>query len=539
MRIDWREKIPQVTLLPKRHPTGGLLAKDEGLDHREVYGFSSRPGYLPPGRTIKPRLADRLAEWHREMGAPPAAFESLRLLREGAGAVVTGQQAGLLGGPFLTILKCLTAIAVARRLTAETGRPHVPVFWAETDDHDYMEANRAVTLSPDGEVRSFSLPWPAESREGPTGALPVGGDAAAVVESFFAVSGSTEFTPALREGLLADLEAAGTFGLWFSRQILGLLGHHGLLVLDSLAEGSSSVARDLWVRVLDDPLELTNILRQRGEELAAKGFRPVLSKKKKRAPFFLIAEGRRRPVFFERGSFRSGERTFTPLELRRRLEDRPGDFSAAVNLRPLLQDTLLPTAVYVGGPTELAYFQQVLPGYAWAGLPMPALLFRAGASFIEPAVRRFLDKRDIDPADLRKGIDVILGAAVRKNNRLAEESRWEKLRESVLRPLDRLGKGLEADESEVLQQIAKTRGKADFLVRELEKKTVTILKGRSEEFRGQLERTANRLFPTGALQERLLSPWYFLNKYGPSFFDDVLTDLPSDFTAHWFGTIIP
>lgn len=539
MRIDWREKTPQVTLLPKRHPTAGLLAGGKGLDHGEIYAYSSLPAYLPPGRTMQSALAGRMEEWHRETGAPPESFDSLNLLRQGAGAVVTGQQAGLLGGPLLTIIKGLTAVSIARRLTAESGRPHVPIFWAETDDHDYLEANRAVTLSPDGEVRSFSIPWPEEKRESPAGALPVGGETAATIEAFFDFSGSTEFTAPLREGLLADLEAAGTFGRWFCRQLLGLMGHHGLLVLDSLDNRYAPFAKDLWVRVLEEPLELTGILRERGEELAAMGYRPVLSKKKKRAPFFLLEEGRRRPVFFERGSFRSGERAYTPLELRRRLESSPGDFSAAVNLRPLLQDTLLPTAAYVGGPTELAYFQQILPGYAWAGLARPALVLRAGFSFIEPSVRRFLDKKAIDPPGLRRGVDSFLGAAVRKNNRLAGEGRWEKIRESVLRPLDRLGESLGDDEREVLQQIAKTRGKADFLLRELEKKTVAILKGRSEGLRVQLERTATRLFPMGDLQERILSPWYFLNKYGPSFFDDLLTDLPSDFTTHWFGTIIP
>ena len=99
--------------------------------------------------------------------------------------------------------------------------------------------------------------------------------------------------------------------------------------------------------------------------------------------------------------------------------------------------------------------------------------------------------------------------------------------------------GLDEGEEDIRQQIEKTRGKIDFLVRELEKKTVAIVRNRSDELKGQLERTAARLYPGGSLQERALSPWYFLNKYGSSFFDDVLAAMPSDFTTHWFGTILP
>jgi bacillithiol biosynthesis cysteine-adding enzyme BshC len=403
-------------------------------------------------------LLERVAEYHRELEAPPGTGESLRLLAEGASVVVSGQQAGLLGGPFLTIIKALTTIHIADDLTLRTGRPHVPVFWSETDDHDIDEANAAVTLAPDSEPHTLSLPWPESLRESPTGSLPLGQEAERLIDSFFTLSGETAFSEGLRKRLVADLAAAPDFGRWFAKGLLSLLGDRGLIVFDALEERYKEFGRDLWVKVLEDPLRLTAELEAAGDRLSEAGYAPVLSKKKRRCPFFLITGGRREPVFFERGSFRAGERTYTHLEMRRRLDERPGDFSAGVNLRPLLQDHLLPTAVFVGGPTELAYFEQVLPGYEWAGVEAPALVLRPGLTLVEPGVRKTLRRHRTAPSDLKVGVDGVLGTFLRREHRLADPSRWEKLRQSTLRPLQRFAEGLDPEEGEVAELARRAEG---------------------------------------------------------------------------------
>ncbi len=54
-------------------------------------------------------------------------------------AVVTGQQAGLFGGPLYTLLKAMTAIRLAARTSREHGTVVVPVFWIDAEDHDWNE----------------------------------------------------------------------------------------------------------------------------------------------------------------------------------------------------------------------------------------------------------------------------------------------------------------------------------------------------------------------------------------------------------------
>ena len=54
-------------------------------------------------------------------------------------AIVTGQQAGLFGGPIYTLLKAITAIKLARRVEQQHGVPVVPIFWIDAEDHDWDE----------------------------------------------------------------------------------------------------------------------------------------------------------------------------------------------------------------------------------------------------------------------------------------------------------------------------------------------------------------------------------------------------------------
>ncbi|HSP79147.1 MAG TPA: bacillithiol biosynthesis BshC, partial [Myxococcaceae bacterium] len=81
------------------------------------------------------------------------------------------------------------------------------------------------------------------------------------------------------------------------------------------------------------------------------------------------------------------------------LEREPLRFTTSALLRPLLQDTWLPTAAYVGGPGELAYFAQLAPLYAHLGLPMPLLVPRARFRVIDDRARRLLHKLGLSADD--------------------------------------------------------------------------------------------------------------------------------------------
>src|SRR3990170_1094193 len=72
-------------------------------------------------------VADVLAEQNRTFGGGRETEENIARLRDGAVAVVTGQQVGLFGGPAYSVYKALTAIRLAEKLSAD-GLAAAPGF---------------------------------------------------------------------------------------------------------------------------------------------------------------------------------------------------------------------------------------------------------------------------------------------------------------------------------------------------------------------------------------------------------------------------
>ncbi len=89
-------------------------------------------------------------------GAARAAANARRLAAPGAAAVVTGQQAGLFGGPLFVLYKALATRIVARRVEAARGRPWFRSSGWPSDDHDFAEIRSASIL--DSGLRAAHVP---------------------------------------------------------------------------------------------------------------------------------------------------------------------------------------------------------------------------------------------------------------------------------------------------------------------------------------------------------------------------------------------
>src|SRR5690606_21043680 len=87
-------------------------------------------------------------------------------------------------------------------------------------------------------------------------------------------------------------------------------------------------------------------------------------------------------------------------QIKSELETDLEKFSSTVLIRPIVQDTILPTVAYIGGPAELAYFEQLAELYPLFELEKPFVIERFHSRLIEPKIAALLETLKITPKQL-------------------------------------------------------------------------------------------------------------------------------------------
>src|SRR5580698_974460 len=143
------------------------------------------------------RVSAILERQNKSWNASQQTFTNIARLRNGAAAVVTGQQVGLFGGPTFDIYKALTAVKLAEEATA-AGIDAVPVFWLATYDHDLAEVNHVALPGLDFRLRTLTTS--SHSIAGaPVSDVRFGDEILPVVEEAASLLGDSEATRLLRE----------------------------------------------------------------------------------------------------------------------------------------------------------------------------------------------------------------------------------------------------------------------------------------------------------------------------------------------------
>lgn len=117
--------------------------------------------------------------------------------------------------------------------------------------------------------------------------------------------------------------------------------------------------------------------------------------------FLRVDEGRHsiEPVENE-FRLRRKRKSYTQEQLLEVLENEPDKFSPNVLLRPICQDYLLPTAFYIAGPSEIAYFAQLKPLYELYNIVEPIIYPRSSLTILENSIAGSLDKFSIGINDV-------------------------------------------------------------------------------------------------------------------------------------------
>jgi bacillithiol biosynthesis cysteine-adding enzyme BshC len=469
-----------------------------------------------------------------QRGAPQEARAAARRLADpSAVAVLVGQQAGLFGGPLYVLLKAITAIQTARALEREYRIPVVPVFWVDSEDHDWAEVRSATVLDEHFAPMAVTAHDVPGAGRHPVGSLVLGSDIGSACGHLEQALAPTEFTADTLAVIRAWYRPGSGMGVAFAGLLDRLLGPHGLVVYEAADPGLKPLAKPVFVRELEHPGRTAALAREAGERMQALGHAAQVEPAADAvALFYLDTEGRR-PIRRRGADFSTGDRTWTAADLHAEAVAHPEHFSPNVLLRPLVQDTLFPTACFVAGPSELAYQAQLGGVYRAFGVEQPMLQSRASATLLDAAALRFLERSQIpledlhaqDDAALNRLLETLVPPAVDQAIADAGAVAAERIR-ALAGPVARIDPTLTGALETTELRIRETLGT-------LQNKIVQAVKRKDETLRRQFGRTRALAFPNGQPQERALSLPFFLNRYGLQLPDRLLEILPLDTGKHY------
>jgi bacillithiol biosynthesis cysteine-adding enzyme BshC len=473
------------------------------------------------------------AQLERRSAPPEARAAALRLASPETVVVITGQQAGLFGGPLYTLLKAVTAIQLARRVEREHHVAAVPLFWVDSEDHDWDEVRTATVL--DAEMAPVSI---AAGDIPGAGRLPVSSLVldAGITASLAGLERSlapTEFTADVRALLGRHYRPGARVADAFAGVVDELLGGHGLVVFDGADAGAKALVADVFARELAEPGLTARLARDAGARMKQRGHEPQVEPGEDSVALFYVDQSGRRAIRRHGADFTIGDTAWTADALRAEAAAHPERFSPNVLLRPIVQDQLFPTVCYVAGPAELAYQAQLGEVYRAFGVEAPLLYSRASATLVDPAGLRFLDRSQLPFEALHARDDSALNRllasqippdvdrAIEETDRLIAE-RGAALKEVAARVDPTLAGAVDTTRDRMRETLASLHGKI-----------VQALKRKDDTLRRQFHRTRALAFPDGQPQERAVSVPFFLNRYGVRAADRLLQTLPLDTSQHY------
>ncbi|MFN7980738.1 MAG: bacillithiol biosynthesis cysteine-adding enzyme BshC [Vicinamibacterales bacterium] len=482
-------------------------------------------------------VAEVLAAQQARRGAPPAAVEAARsLANERTVAVLTGQQAGLFGGPLFTLLKALTALKLAEQVSREHGVPAVAIFWIDAEDHDWNEVRACSVFDSALTPRSIALPARTTGDASPVARIALDDSINAALDELEAILPPTEFRPALMQDL-RDAYAAGrgvadAFGRWLER----VLGPRGLVVYDASDPASKPLVSQVFVSELSTPGETARLAAAAGARLVSSGYHSQVHAHDDGLAVFHLADGRR-PIRQHDGQFSIGERRVPQAALVQEAAATPSAFSPNVLLRPIVQDTLFPTICYVAGPNELAYLGQLRGVYDRFGVAMPLMYPRASATLVDAAAMRFLAKYRLPLEALQPQDELALNQLLESQIPPAVEASFSGASASIAQSMQSLIDAIPALDPTLEGAARSTLGRMQHDLQTLHGKMIHAAKKRDETLRRQFIRTRALAFPDGHAQERTIGFVSFLNQYGPALVDRLAEELPLDMGHHWIVSI--
>ena len=478
-------------------------------------------------------LLDQNRAWFSESPAPPDKTRAnIERLRQGAGAVLTGQQVALFTGPLFTLLKAATVVRRAQDSNA------VPVFWLASEDHDLAEADH-VTLPARHALHTLRLAHDDAPVQRPVGNLPIGPGIAPVLDRAAELIGGTpEF-----DLLAACYTPDATYTSAFARFLAATFADSGLIVIDASTRAFHALGAPVLRHAIQHADALEAALHDRDKLLAQRGYHSQVLVAPGSSLLFLIDEatGARLPLrrkngawFTSRSTSLNGAKTqYSTDDLLAILDTAPERLSPNALLRPVFQDHLFPTQAIIGGPAEIAYYAQNQVLYQTILGRTTPVLPRLTATLIEPSIAKILDQHQLTLEDIfTTHSDELAHRLGARSLPIEGKRRLAAAGNALDDELDALLSWTESLDPSLARAAQVSASKMRYQMNRLRRLAANVQLQRDASIRRHVDTLSFNLFPDRHPQERTIGGIAYLARYGAPLLATLIEQATQDCPGH-------
>jgi bacillithiol biosynthesis cysteine-adding enzyme BshC len=260
--------------------------------------------------------------------------------------------------------------------------------------------------------------------------------------------------------------------------------------------------------------EIDSALLERGKSLRAAGYHEQVKVTPSSTLLFAKRDGSRVVIHRANGGFvLAGERV-TQQELLEEIVAAPEQFSANVLLRPVVQDYLLPTIAYTGGPAEVAYFAQAAVVYEEVLGRVTPVLPRFSATLLDARAQRLMAKYQLKLPDLFRGPEALRELLAIRSLPPELECSFEEAERAVATSVDKLRQGLQKLDPTLVNSATRAGSKMLYQAGRLRRRAAKAELRRQQEIANHADWLSAALYPNKDLQERELAGVGFLARHG-------------------------
>jgi len=298
----------------------------------------------------------------------------------------------------------------------------------------------------------------------------------------------------------------------FLQEMQWILGDTGILFLRASVLRRRGLLATVLVKELEQPGRIRHIIEAHQQWLQR--WNVALQAEPKELNLFVLHNGERSAVRWDGKTAYLGEQQLTMDQLLELAQTQPERLTTTVLSRPLVQDAILPTVLSILGPSELAYWAELREVFEDYDIPMSAVQLRYSVTLLEPKARRSLRKLPLSYESLLQRYEDVEAQLLQATDWQRYERQLEEAEQAVRRAMEPIQQAA----VQIDPGLQATAGKATTaMIKQLEilrAKMRRAYKFRLEVQLSHLQKAYRYFYPEMQLQERRITPWYFIARFG-------------------------